>query len=84
MLPLVHLTPELTPYLIAGDVGGVGPLRANEQRVVERVRVKSAGHVQPGGPLVAAGQALDASGQLGMQLGELVLAAFAGCSFGLG
>ena len=73
-LPLVDLPAELLPGFVAGDHRGVGPLRADEDEVVERVGVQAPGGVEEPAPVLAAPQRGDTFVEAAVQRSELVRA----------
>ncbi|MEL4506159.1 hypothetical protein AAEX63_05380 [Luteococcus sp. H138] len=61
----------LLPGAVAGDQGGVGALRPDQDGVVEAVLVEAARDAQPGLPLLGAGEVGDLVGDLRVQVLEL-------------
>jgi hypothetical protein len=63
LLALAHEAVKVAPCVVAGDAGGVGSLRHDEQRVVEAVVVEAALNGEPVLPSFRAGELCDALGQ---------------------
>src|SRR5699024_2736815 len=77
-LTLTDLAALCLPCLESGDLGGVGALHLNQQRVVEAVLVEAAEEVEPTLPLAGLGEGVDGGGQLAVHLLNLGGAGLAG------